>query len=85
MHEVFLTCHIVIPAFALIYTHIIVNIVNENAGMDNELSGWAEVQWGACELGNTQRNKRAVEISMRMAAQPGAGLPEQMGSKAIKR
>jgi hypothetical protein len=34
-------------------------------------------------LGNTQRPKRAVEIGRRMAAQPGAGVPAQRGSKAL--
>jgi hypothetical protein len=50
--------------------------------MEQDIATWAQATWGGCELGNTQRTKRAVEIGMRMAAQPGAGLPEQMGSKA---
>ena len=58
--------------------------------MDEDVSQWAQAQWGQCELGNSLRNQhprggvfRAVEIGMRMAEQPGAGLPEQMGSTAM--
>lgn len=51
--------------------------------MEQDLRTWAKATWGECELGNAQRTKRAVAIGMRMAAQPGAGLPEQMGSKAM--
>jgi len=51
--------------------------------MEHDERAWAKAQWGTCELGNTQRDKRAVEIGMRMAAQPGAGLPEQMGNRAM--
>jgi Transposase DNA-binding/Transposase DDE domain len=47
------------------------------------LRAWAKAQWGSCTMGNTQRDKRAVEIGMRMAGQPDAGLPEQMGSSAM--
>lgn len=51
--------------------------------MEQEITKWAQVTWGDCELGNAQRTKRAVAIGRRMAARPGAGLPEQMGSKAM--
>lgn len=51
--------------------------------MEQDIMTWAEATWGECELGNAQRTKRAVAMGMRMAAQPGAGLPEQMGSKAM--
>lgn len=34
-------------------------------------------------MGNAQRTRRAVAIGRRIAAHPGAGLPEQMGSKAM--
>ena len=51
--------------------------------MNPELHAWAEAQWGTCDLGNSQRTKRAVEMGMRMAARPGAGLPEQMGDPAM--
>lgn len=51
--------------------------------MEQDVRAWAEAQWGTCQLGNTQRDKRAVEIGMRMAAQPGVGLPEQMDSRAM--
>jgi Transposase DNA-binding/Transposase Tn5 dimerisation domain len=51
--------------------------------MEQEIARWAQATWGECELGNAQRTRRAVAIGMRMAAHPGAGLPEQMGSKAM--
>jgi hypothetical protein len=51
--------------------------------MEQDKATWARATWGECELGNAQRTKRAVAIGMRIAAQPGAGLPEQMGSKAM--
>jgi transposase-like protein/transposase Tn5 family protein len=51
--------------------------------MEQDKATWAQATWGECELGNAQRTKRAVAIGMRIAAQPGAGLPEQMGSKAM--
>lgn len=51
--------------------------------MEQEIGTWAQATWGDCELGNAQRTKRAVAIGRRMAAHPGAGLPEQMGSKAM--
>jgi hypothetical protein len=51
--------------------------------MEQDTMTWAEATWGECELGNAQRTKRAVAVGRRMAAQPGAGLPEQMGSKAM--
>lgn len=51
--------------------------------MEQDIATWARATWGECELGNVQRTKRAVAMGMRMAAHPGAGLPEQMGSKAM--
>jgi Transposase DNA-binding len=51
--------------------------------MEQDITTWAEATWGKCELGNAQRTRRAVAIGRRMAARPGAGLPEQMGSKAM--
>ena len=51
--------------------------------MNPELRAWAEAQWGTCDLGNSQRTKRAVEVGLRMAARPGASLPEQMGDPAM--
>jgi len=51
--------------------------------MEQDIATWAQATWGECELGNAQRTKRAVAIGMRMTAQPGAGLPEQMGSNAM--
>ena len=51
--------------------------------MEHDIATWAQATWGNCELGNTQRTKRAGAIGERMAVPPGAGLPEQMGSRAM--
>jgi len=41
---------------------------------------WAYQQWGTCALGDRRRTARAVRIGERIAAQPEASLPKQMGS-----
>jgi len=41
---------------------------------------WAESEFGCVQLGDQRRTQRAVEIAQRMAEQPGASLPQQMGS-----
>ena len=41
---------------------------------------WAYQQWGTCVLGDRRRTARAVRIGERIAAQPEASLPKQMGS-----
>lgn len=51
--------------------------------MEHDIATWAQATWGNCQLGNAQRTKRAVAVGERMAAQPGAGLPEQMGGQAM--
>lgn len=50
--------------------------------MEAELRGWAEKQWGRCELKDKRRVARAVEIGMKMSQAPGEGLPKQMGSRS---
>lgn len=39
---------------------------------------WADKQWGKAELGDQRRTARAVKVGAALAAQPNAGLPEQM-------
>jgi Transposase DNA-binding/Transposase Tn5 dimerisation domain len=51
--------------------------------MEHDIATWAEATWGNCALGNAQRTKRAIAVGVRMAAQPGASLPAQMGSRAM--
>src|SRR3989304_2399410 len=48
-------------------------------------SEWAAQQWAHVDLGDQRRTRRAVEIGARMAAQPEASLPNQMGSRAALR
>src|SRR3989304_3996246 len=43
---------------------------------------WAVQQWGTVDLGDERRKRRAVAMGARMAAQPEASLPQQMGSRA---
>jgi Transposase DNA-binding/Transposase Tn5 dimerisation domain len=43
---------------------------------------WALQQWGTVDLGDERLNRRAVEMGMRMAAQPDASLPQQMQDPA---
>ena len=50
------------------------NTVTSNPG------DWAYQQWGTCVLGDRRRTARAVRIGERIAAQPAASLPRQMGS-----
>ena len=43
-------------------------------------SEWAEQQWGGVDLGDERLNRRAVEIGIKMAANPEGSLPNQMQS-----
>lgn len=49
--------------------------------MTPEMSNWAENQWGAADLGDQRLTRRAVQIGACMAAQAGAPLSQQMGSR----
>lgn len=42
--------------------------------------GWAERQFGACQLGDWRRTRRAVAIGAAMLEAPGASIPQQMQS-----
>lgn len=42
-----------------------------------EISTWAEVQFGACELGDRRRMKRMVKLAAQAAAAPDASTPKQ--------
>ncbi|MDX2032445.1 MAG: IS4 family transposase [Blastocatellia bacterium] len=44
-----------------------------------DVKQWAAQQWGAAELKDKRRTKRAVTVGLQLAAQPAASLPEQMG------
>ena len=48
-------------------------------------SEWAAQQWAHVDLGDQRRTRRAVDIGAKMAAQPEASLPNQMGSRAALR
>ena len=50
--------------------------------MVSSAGDWAAQQWGAVDLGDKRLNRRAVIIGARMAAQPGASLPQQMQGRA---
>jgi hypothetical protein len=41
---------------------------------------WAEQQWGAANLGDQRRTRRAVRLGAALAAQPSASLPQQTSS-----
>jgi len=43
-------------------------------------SEWAVQQWGGVDLGDERLNRRAVEIGIKMAANPEGSLPNQMQS-----
>ena len=45
-----------------------------------ETAAWAEEQFGACQLGDTRRNKRMVKLAMQVASRPDGGTPEQTES-----
>jgi hypothetical protein len=46
---------------------------------------WAQRQFGACQLGDRRRTRRAVKIAAAMHAAPEASIPQQMKSwKATK-
>ena len=47
-----------------------------------ECRAWAYQQWGRCVLGDRRLTARAVAIGSRIAAEPSASLPKQMGSWA---
>lgn len=49
--------------------------------MELEVTTWAESQWGECNLGDKRRVARAVQMGIKMAQAPDAGLPEQMGGR----
>jgi len=48
-------------------------------------SEWAAQQWARVDLGDQRLNRRALVIGGKMAAQPEASLPNQMGSRAALR
>jgi len=48
-------------------------------------SEWAAQQWAHVDLGDQRRTRRALDIGTKMAAQPEASLPNQMGSRAALR
>jgi len=45
-------------------------------------TAWALQQWGAVELGNPRRTRRALAMGLAMGARPAASLPQQMRSAA---
>ncbi len=47
------------------------------AAVDWDPVVWAEVQFGTCELGDRQRNKRLVNMAQQFAARPDANTPQQ--------
>ncbi|MBC7853214.1 MAG: transposase [Pirellulaceae bacterium] len=42
-----------------------------------ERKDWAQQQFGACELGDQRRTKRAVKFAAQMAADPSGSTPRQ--------
>lgn len=64
-------------------------VLNDTLGVPVEVTesaaDWAERQWGAVELGDVRRNRRAVRMGAAMAAHPGYSLPRQMASRAALR
>jgi hypothetical protein len=42
---------------------------------------WAEQTFGEVDLGHQRREERVVRIATAMAIDPGASLPQQMGSE----
>jgi len=48
----------------------------------SDVDQWARCQWHAVELGDARLERRVVEVGARMAAMPGASLPQQMGDWA---
>ena len=45
-----------------------------------ETAAWAQEQFGACQLGDTRRNKRMVKLAMQVASRPDGSTPEQTES-----
>ncbi len=45
-----------------------------------ETRTWAEEQFGKCELGDKRRSTRLMKTAAKVAANPSASFPEQMGS-----
>jgi len=43
---------------------------------------WAEATFGAVQLGDPRRTRRAVAIAQAMAREPGASLPKQLHDQA---
>lgn len=41
---------------------------------------WAKEQFGACELGNRLRNPRLIQVATKVATNPSASFPQQMGA-----
>ncbi len=48
--------------------------------VEREPAGWAEAQFGAVELGDRRRARRAVRLATRMVRHPSASLPAQTGA-----
>jgi transposase-like protein/transposase Tn5 family protein len=43
-----------------------------------DVTQWAEEQFGACQLGDVRRSRRAVNVATQFAASPDASTPEQI-------
>ncbi len=53
-----------------------------NASFVSDVREWAEQQFGQVDVGDARLERRTVEMAARMAQQPGASLPQQMGDRA---
>jgi hypothetical protein len=42
------------------------------------ISDWAQRNFGGCDLGDKRRNRRLIQISEQMSANPSASLPVQL-------
>jgi hypothetical protein len=48
--------------------------------LELEMNRWAEEQFGACDLGDERRTKRAVQVAAQFAADPSGSTPRQTES-----
>lgn len=46
--------------------------------LELDVDQWAQSQFGACELGDARRTRRAVKVATHMAALPNGNLPNQI-------